>query len=48
MAPDFFAFANAGRDLATLHLGYETCEEYPLVIESIATWRAATRALSDR
>ena len=34
MAPDFFAFANAGRDLATLHLGYETCEEYPLVIES--------------
>ena len=34
MAPDFFAFANAGRDLAALHLGYETCEEYPLVIES--------------
>ena len=34
MAPDFFAFANAGRDLAKLHLGYETCEEYPLVIES--------------
>ena len=34
MAPDFFAFANAGRDLAELHLGYETCEEYPLVIES--------------
>ncbi|MCY3682860.1 MAG: DEAD/DEAH box helicase family protein [Gemmatimonadetes bacterium] len=35
MAPDFFAFANAGRDLAALHLNYETCEEYPLVIESI-------------
>ena len=35
MAPDFFAFANAGRDLAALHLSYETCEEYPLVIESI-------------
>ncbi len=35
MAPDFFVFANAGRDLAALHLGYETCEEYPLVIESI-------------
>lgn len=35
IAPDFFAFANAGRDLATLHLGYETCEEYPLEIESI-------------
>ena len=34
MAPDFFAFANAGRDLAALHLSYETCEEYPLVIES--------------
>ena len=34
MAPDFFAFANAGRDLAELHLGYETCEEYPLVIGS--------------
>ena len=35
MAPDFFAFTNAGRDLATLHIGYETCEEYPLVIESL-------------
>ena len=34
MAPDFFAFANAGRDLAALHLSYETCEEYPLEIES--------------
>ena len=34
MAPDFFAFANAGRDLAALHLSYEICEEYPLVIES--------------
>ena len=34
MAPDFFAFANAGRSFAALHLGYETCEEYPLVIES--------------
>ncbi len=30
MAPDFHAFAKAGRDLAALHLGYETCEEYPL------------------
>ena len=28
-------FAKAGWDLASLHLGYETCEEYPLVIESI-------------
>ena len=32
MAPDFGAFAQAGRDLATLHLGYETCAEYPLEI----------------
>lgn len=29
MAPDFDAFANAGRELAALHLGYETREEYP-------------------
>ena len=32
MAPDFRAFANAGRVLAELHLGYEECEEYPLEI----------------
>ena len=31
-APDFHAFAKAGRALAELHLGYETCEEYPLEI----------------
>ena len=30
LAPDFHAFAKAGRELAELHLGYETCEEYPL------------------
>ena len=29
-APDFHAFAEAGKALATLHLGYETCEQYPL------------------
>ena len=29
-APDFYAFAQAGGALATLHLGYETCEQYPL------------------
>ena len=29
-APDFHAFAEAGKDLAGLHLGYETCEQYPL------------------
>ena len=31
-APDFHAFAEAGRALAELHLGYETCEEYPLEV----------------
>ena len=34
MAPDFHAFADAGRTLAELHIGYETCEEYPLEVES--------------
>ena len=29
-ATDFRAFAGAGRELARIHLGYETCEEYPL------------------
>ena len=29
-APDFWVFAEAGRELAALHLGYETCDEYPL------------------
>ena len=29
-APDFHAFAKAGSALAALHLGYETCEQYPL------------------
>ena len=28
-APDFCAFAEAGRLLADLHLNYETCEQYP-------------------
>ena len=32
LAPDFHAFAKAGRELAELHLGYETCAEYPLKI----------------
>ena len=35
LAPDFGAFAAAGRDLAALHTGYETCAEYPL--EVVAT-----------
>ena len=29
-APDFRAFAEAGASLATLHLNYETCGQYPL------------------
>ena len=29
-APDFHAFAEAGAALAVLHLGYATCEQYPL------------------
>ncbi len=32
-APDFHAFAEAGRGLAELHVGYETGPEYPLVTE---------------
>ncbi len=31
-APDFHAFAEAGKELAALHLGYETCEQYPLEV----------------
>ena len=29
-APNFYAFAEAGKALAALHLSYETCEQYPL------------------
>ena len=32
-AADFHAFAGAGRALAELHLGYETCQEYSLETE---------------
>ena len=28
-APDFYAFAEAGKALADLHLNYETCQQYP-------------------
>ena len=31
-SPNFYTFAEAGKALAELHLGYETCEEYPLDI----------------
>ena len=35
-APDFYAFAEAGAVLASLHLNYETCKQYPdLKVESI-------------
>ena len=30
LAPDFDAFCNAGRQLADLHLGYETCKRHDL------------------
>ena len=33
LAPDFNAFAQAGGQLASLHLGYESCGEYPLKVE---------------
>lgn len=33
-APDFRVFEAAGRQLADLHLGYETCEEYPLELHA--------------
>ena len=33
MASEFYAFADAGRALAKLHLDYETCEEYSLQTE---------------
>ena len=32
-APDFKAFAHAGKRLAELHLGYETCQQFPLEVE---------------
>lgn len=34
IAADFWAFSQAGRKLAELHLNYETVEPYPLSIES--------------
>lgn len=33
-AADFWAFSQAGRALADLHLNYETVEPYPLTIEA--------------
>ena len=34
LAPAFHALAEGGRQLVDLHLGYETCDEYPLQVES--------------
>ena len=34
MADDFHAFAEAGKALAVLHVGYGTCDEYPLTTEA--------------
>ncbi len=36
LADDFRAFAEAGRRLAELHLGYETCPEHPLELEFLS------------
>ncbi|MBS0225734.1 MAG: DEAD/DEAH box helicase [Proteobacteria bacterium] len=33
-AEDFWHFSKAGRDLAELHLNYETIDKYPLIIEA--------------
>ena len=42
MVSDFPAFADAGRALAELHLGYESCAEYPL--EVVFAGRGEARA----
>lgn len=36
-APNFEAFASAGKRLAELHLGYESCPQYPLDLEFAGT-----------
>ena len=48
MAPDFSTFAEAGRALAELHLGYETGEEYPPGGRIRPFWRTSTGAFPDR
>jgi predicted helicase len=47
-ASDFWAFANAGQQLAELHLHYETQPEYPLrlVTKEPLTWRVEKMKLS--
>ena len=47
-APDFHAFADAGRALARLHLGYETCRRHPLQVASTAANDATRFRLAKR
>ena len=47
LAPDFTAFAIAGRKLMSLHLGYETCAEHALRVEARVGWEW-TRAIDER
>ena len=46
-APDFGAFRDTGAELATLHLGYETCAEYELSVDINGTEDSVHR-LGDR
>ncbi len=36
-AQDFWAFSKAGRDLAQLHINYETVEPYPIIENQVLT-----------
>ena len=47
-AADFRAFADAGRALARLHLGYETCRRHPLQVASTASDTATRFRLDTR
>ena len=40
-APDFTAFKEAGMQLAELHLGYETCQPWPVEFQQTANGRQA-------
>ena len=48
LAADFRAFADAGRALARLHLGYETCRRHRLEVASTARDEAARFRLGQR
>ena len=49
-APDFYAFAKAGKKLADLHVGYEQAKEYPLKrrenTKAPLNWRVGKMKLS--